>query len=71
MELLVDYMGCQNSMCPTCDFLQVCPLHEKIDQLRLENEGLRMENAGLKEALDKQTEMIIRLRGEMAEQATP
>lgn len=34
MPLLIDYMGCQQAMCPTCEYLQVCPLHNEIERLR-------------------------------------
>lgn len=40
-ELCVDYLGCQQAMCPLCDYLQICPLHNKIDALRAEVERLR------------------------------
>ena len=34
VELVVDYLGCQQAMCTRCDYLQICPLHNKIDALR-------------------------------------
>jgi hypothetical protein len=50
---------------------EILELRKITKQLQLENEGLKMERDGLKRALDKQNEMILRLRGEITEQATP
>ena len=34
MTLVVDYMGCQQAMCASCEHLQECPLHNEIERLR-------------------------------------
>lgn len=32
-KLMIDYLGCQQAMCPSCPYLQVCPLHDRIEAL--------------------------------------
>ena len=33
MELFMDYMGCQQALCPSCEYLQICPLHVRLAKL--------------------------------------